>query len=184
MRIHTERLILREFCDADWLAVHGYASDAEVVRYQDWGPNSEQQTKEFIARTIEAAAQPRSDYTLAVELAQFGVLIGGCGIVLDVEHRSGVIGYSLARQYWGHGYATEAAGALLRFGFESLGLHRICATTDARNTASWRVMEKLGMRREGHFREDLWQRGGWRDSFLYAILECQWNAGEVGNGGR
>jgi [ribosomal protein S5]-alanine N-acetyltransferase len=91
-----------------------------------------------------------------------------------VEARAGVIGYSLAQQYCGHGYATEAASSLLWFGFESLGLHRISATTDVRNFASWRVMEKLEMRREGHFRENVWQRGQWRDSFLYAILAHEW----------
>jgi [ribosomal protein S5]-alanine N-acetyltransferase len=70
MQIPTERLILREFRDADWPSVQRYASDLDVVRYQDWGPNSEQQTFDFIARTIEARLEPRTAYTLAIELSK------------------------------------------------------------------------------------------------------------------
>jgi RimJ/RimL family protein N-acetyltransferase len=101
-------------------------------------------------------------------------LIGGCELVVDREHGAGILGYSLARPHWGQGYATEASVALVRLGFESLGMHRISATTDVRNVASWRIMEKLGMRREAHLREHVRQRGQWRDSFLYAILERDW----------
>jgi len=74
-------------------------------------------------------------------------------------------------EYWSRGIGTEAAGALIRFGFEKLGLHRIIAKCDPMNMASWRVMEKTGMRREGRLRENVKIRGEWRDSLLYSILE-------------
>jgi ribosomal-protein-alanine N-acetyltransferase len=177
--ISTPRLRLQEFSDNDWRAVHEYASDVEVVQFSDWGPNSEQQSKDFIVEVKDsAAAKPRTRYTLAIIIEQAGIssLIGACELVVHREHEAGVIGYTLARHFWGQGYATEASAALLRLGFESLGLHRISATTDVRNVASWRVLEKLGMQREAHLKEHLWQRGRWRDSFLYAILDREWRS--------
>ena len=175
--IFTPRLELREFTEADWDAVHAFASDPEVVRFQDWGPNSVEQTMDFIAQARDAAAkESRNRYALAVVRQSAGkqILIGSCELVVEPEHDAGVIGYSLARQHWGQGYGTETAAALLRLGFYSLGLHRISATADVRNVASWRILERLGMRREAHFREHMRQRGQWRDSYLYAILEQEW----------
>jgi hypothetical protein len=73
--------------------------------------------------------------------------------------------------FWGKGYATETANALVDFGFDKLNLHRVFATCDPANTASAHVLEKIGMKREGRMREHMWARGKWRDSLLYAILE-------------
>ncbi len=83
-------------------------------------------------------------------------------------------GYCYRKDYWGNGYATEAAAAMLRYGFETLGLHRIYSTADERNVGSWRVMEKLKMTRQGRLREHVWSKGEWRNSFLYSILEHEW----------
>jgi len=80
------------------------------------------------------------------------------------------MGYAYHRDTWGHGYATEAARRIVRFGFENIGLHRICAYCDARNAASARVLEKAGMRREGHLREATRMRDGWGDEYVYAVL--------------
>jgi len=174
--IRTERLVLREFEEADWEAVHSYGSDLEVVRYMDWGPNTEEDTKKFIQRAIASQKeQPRRIYTLAIVLKPENKLIGGCGIyVSNSENREGWIGYCLNRSFWGQGYATETAKALLKFGFEQLNLHRIFATCDPANIASASVLEKTGMQREGHFRKHKWAKGKWRDSFLYAILDYEW----------
>ena len=90
------------------------------------------------------------------------------------DNPEGWIGYSLNRKFWGQGYATEAAEALVKFGFGQLNLHRIFATCDPFNVASARVLEKAGMQREGHFRQHKWVKGKWRDSLLYAILDCEW----------
>jgi RimJ/RimL family protein N-acetyltransferase len=171
--IQTDRLILRDFAADDWRAIHVYAADGEAVRYMEWGPNDEATTRAFVERAVALQhATPRLDLELAVTLRAGGGLIGGCGFhVSDPHNRAGWIGYILSREHWGQGYATEAARALLRLGFDRFGLHRIWATCDPRNTASARVLEKIGMCREGHLRENKLQRGSWRDSYLYAILE-------------
>jgi ribosomal-protein-alanine N-acetyltransferase len=174
--VQTERLVLRDFEQADWEAVHSYGSDLEVVRYMDWGPNIEKETKEFIERAItHTKEKPRGTYTLAIVLKQENKLIGGCGLyVSSPENREGWIGYCLHRDFWGQGYATETAKALLKFGFDQLNLHRIFATCQPANVASARVLEKIGMQREGHFREHRWAKGKWRDSLLYAVLDHEW----------
>jgi len=175
--LHTRRLTLRDFREADWQAVHRYAVDPEVVRYMAWGPNTEAETQEFVRRTLEhQAAEPRRHFGLAVTLNPDGRLIGACNITAaGTDDRGGYIGYVLRRDHWRQGYATEAARALLGFGFGSLGLHRIIATCDTDNGASARVMEKAGMRREGRLLEHKWIKGRWRDSFLYAILDREWD---------
>ena len=174
--IRTKRLILRDLEEADWEAVHSYASDPEVVRYMAWGPNTEEETKNFIQRAIAyQTEQPRKNYTLAIVIRSEDILIGCCGIhVSNPDNRGGWIGYSFNRNFWGQGYATETAKALLKFGFSQLNLHRIFATCDPANIASVRVLEKIGMQREGHLREHKWAKGKWRDSLLYAILDYEW----------
>jgi RimJ/RimL family protein N-acetyltransferase len=174
--IHTERLILRDFDKTDWQAVHVYASDPEVVRYMDWGPNTEEETKDFIHRSIASQKEkPRPNYTLAIILKAEDRLIGSCGLhVTNRDHREGWLGYCLNRHSWRQGYATETVKALLGFGFQQLGLHRIYATCDPANSDSAHVLEKVGMQREGHLREHKWAKDRWRDSWLYAVLESDW----------
>jgi RimJ/RimL family protein N-acetyltransferase len=92
------------------------------------------------------------------------------------EHRQGEIGYIIHPDHTGNGYATEAAGLMLRLGFEGLGLHRIEGRLDARNQASARVLERLGMRREGCLEHARFVRGEWTDELIYAILEHEWLA--------
>ncbi len=89
------------------------------------------------------------------------------------------VGYVLTPAHYGHGYATEAVGVLLRLGFEDLGLHRIAARCDARNTASARVMERAGLRREAHLVQSEFVKGGWTDELIYAILRREWQARQV-----
>jgi RimJ/RimL family protein N-acetyltransferase len=174
--LRLERLRLREWREEDWSQAHAYASDPEVVRYLDWGPNTEEETRAYIAGTLLARqASPRTRYDLAVTLAESDAVIGGCRLWIEsAEHREASIGYSLARAHWGHGYATELARGLLRFGFETLGLHRIWAIVEPENASSARVLEKLGMRREGHLRDHRYAKGHWRDSVLYAVLAPEW----------
>jgi ribosomal-protein-alanine N-acetyltransferase len=103
--------------------------------------------------------QPRNNYTLAIVVRNENKLIGGCSIdVSNPVNREGWIGYCLNRRFWGKGYATETAGALVDFGFDKLGLHRIFATCDSANTASAHVLEKVGMKREGRIREHTWAK--------------------------
>ncbi|MDI6856799.1 MAG: GNAT family protein [Dehalococcoidia bacterium] len=174
LSLPTPRLVLRDFEESDFAAVHRYGSDPEVARLVPWGPNHRRDTRRFLRQAIAARGrEPRKRYDLAIVLKPDGVLIGGCGIQV-LPDSQGEIGYAVARDFWGRGYATEAAYRLLAFGFRGLDLHRIFATCDVENVASWQVLEKLGMRREGHLREDRLQKGRWRDSYLYAILEQEW----------
>lgn len=174
MRIETERLIIREFVLQDTEAVHRYASDPLVTAYMDWGPNSEQETADFIIRAVRMQQQqPRTDFELAVVLKETDALIGGCGIHMS-EPLQGEIGYCLGPLYWRHGYASEAAAALLQFGFHELGLHRIFATCRPQNIGSAAVMIKIGMTYEGHIRGHKRHKGGWHDSHLYSILEQEY----------
>ena len=174
--LRLSRLLLREWREDDWPAAHAYASDPEVVRYMDWGPNTEEETRAFIAGAMRSPqASPRLHYDLAVTLAESDEVVGGCRIWIESpEHRDASIGYSLARPFWGRGYATELARGLLQFGFETLGLHRIWAIVEPENAASARVLEKVGMQREGRLRDHRYAKGRWRDSLIYAALAPEW----------
>jgi ribosomal-protein-alanine N-acetyltransferase len=176
LALRTKRLLLRDFRETDWEAVHVYASDPEVVKFMAWGPNKEEETKEFVRKAIKYQEErPRLHFDLAAVLKADDTLIGGCGLdVTGSVDRAGSIGYCLNRLYWSAGLASEAAEALLSYGFEQLGLHRIWATCDQENLASSRVMGKVGMKREAQLRENVWMRGKWRDSLVYAILDREW----------
>jgi RimJ/RimL family protein N-acetyltransferase len=182
--VRTERLVLRDLEEGDWRAVHGYASDREVVRYMDWGPNTVEDSKSFIQRAISGQKeQPRKSYTLAIVLRTRNKLIGSCGIhVPNPNSREGWLGYCFNRQFWGQGYATETGKALLVFGFNQLKFHRIFATCDPSNIASAHVLEKIDMQLEGHLREHKLAKGNWRDSLLYAILDYEWKKPASGRG--
>lgn len=170
--LETPRLILRDFKKSDLKAVHAYSSLEEVARYLVWGPNTLAQSKEAIEGFLDdQRAQPREIFDLAVTLKPKRELIGGAGLrVIDRDNLTGELGYTLHPDYWGYGLAVEASRALLEAGFNALGLQRIVALCDQRNKASARVMERLGMRREGVFRGSKNIHGYWRDEYLYAIL--------------
>lgn len=174
--LETQRLILRDLTKSDWQGVHNYASDPEVVRYLPFGPNSEEDTKSFLQREIKSQRQqPRQHFTLAITLKDDKQFIGTCRIsITNPEKLEGDIGYCIGKEFWGQGYATEAARKLLNFGFQQLNLHRIFATSDPKNTLSMRILVKIGMRQEGYLREYEWVKGEWRNSLLYAILEREW----------
>lgn len=171
--LKSKRLILREFEATDFAAVHTYATDPEVVRYMSWGPNTETETNEFLAHVVSQSSQtPRSLYDLAVVEMSSGRLVGGVGLHLDGPQA--MLGYCYARSAWGQGYATEAAHLLVDYGFEQLVLHRVWARCDVENVASVKVLEKLGLRREGLLKEDCQIRGDWRDTLVYAVLKDEW----------
>jgi [ribosomal protein S5]-alanine N-acetyltransferase len=176
--LETDRLLLREIRAEDENDVHAYASDPEVVRLSVWGPNTREATREFMARVLRAQTQwPRGDVGLAIELKSERRLIGSINLrVPDEANRTGDFGYVLNRDYWGHGYTTESARAVLNVAFNELKLHRVWATCHEQNRASYRVMEKLGMRREGLMVKSTLQRGEWRNTYLYAVLAEEWLA--------
>ena len=170
--IRTERLLLRPFVQDDFDDVHAYATDDEVVRYMDWGPNTLEETQAALDRWFAVQSQwPRADVNLAIQHIADNKVIGSIRLcITNPVTRTGDLGYSLASAYWRQGLGTEAAGAILRAGFDKLDLRRIWAECDTRNVGSWGIMQKLDMRREAHFRQDKPARDGWRDSYLYAIL--------------
>jgi RimJ/RimL family protein N-acetyltransferase len=177
VELRTERLLLREIEADDWPAVLAYQSDPRYLRYYAWTGRDEPSVRAFVAGLAALKhEQPRRKFQLAVTLPEeAGRLIGNCGLrVDDAGSGQGNIGYELDPRYWGRGFATEAARAMVALGFEQLGLHRIWSWCVADNTASWRVMEKLGMRREGHLREREFYKGRWWDQYLYAILDREW----------
>lgn len=177
MLLTTERLLLREFEPGDWRATLAYQSTPEYLRYYPWTRRTEEGIRNLIERFIAWSRElPRRKFQLALVLKADGQLIGNCGIRVNPANPwEADIGYELDHHYWGHGYATEAARALLGFGFEELALHRIYANCLTENTASARVLERIGMRREGHVRENEWMKGHWWDTFLYAILDHEWH---------
>ncbi|GJM78967.1 hypothetical protein HMSSN139_14630 [Paenibacillus sp. HMSSN-139] len=128
MELNTERLRLKEFTWEDEQAVHAYASDPRVVEHMLWGPNSPEETQDYLRQVIQKQGHvPREAYDLAVVLQATDQLIGGCGLFL-VGYRQAELGYCFNRSFWGQDYATEAARAMVRMGFRELGLHRIYAT--------------------------------------------------------
>jgi RimJ/RimL family protein N-acetyltransferase len=174
--LETARLRLRRFIDADMSAFLAYRNDPEVARYQSWESTTESEARAFITDQIDLQpGTPGSWFQFAIALKTTDALIGDCGLHLRGDDpRQGEIGYTLARAHQGQGYATEAIRAVLAYAFEILSLHRVTATADCRNTPSFRLLERVGMRREGHFLQHAWYKGEWCDEYLYAMLRREW----------
>jgi RimJ/RimL family protein N-acetyltransferase len=186
--LRTARLRIRELEASDWPAVHRYAADPRVVEYLWWGPNSEADTRTFIEKASnERRRSPRLDFDFVVALERSdagfesgveapGGVIGGCSLHArgKPEYRTCEIGYCLVPETWRQGYATETVAALLDFAFATAGLHRVFALVDPDNGASVRLLERLGLRCEGHLHKDTLIRGVWRDSLIYATLAEEW----------
>jgi RimJ/RimL family protein N-acetyltransferase len=177
--LETKRLILRKFTEDDFAAVHNYASCAENIVHMIWGPNNEEQTRDFIRMAIGRANEtPCINYQYAAIAKDTNSLIGACDIALTGDEAE--IGWILHRAYWKQGYGTEMGKELLRFGFDELGLRRILAHCDAENIGSYRIMEKIGMRREGCFIEGRpahkMSDKKYSDELSYAILKDEWDA--------
>ncbi len=178
--IETERLRLRPYTPNDFDAFYGMQSRPDVVRYLYWDVRTADEVREVLTskvakrRTIQHEGE---GIQLALELPEPGVIVGDAVLIwVSEEHQQGEIGYVVHPDHQGRGYATEAGLVMLRLGFEGLGLHRIVARCDARNTGSWRVMERLGMRREAHLRENEFIKGEWTDELVYAMLADEWRA--------
>jgi RimJ/RimL family protein N-acetyltransferase len=178
MQLITERLILREFTEQDWPAVLAYQTDPLYLRYYEWTGRTPEEVQAFVGMFLaHQQAQPRIKFQLAATLKADNQLIGNCGIRMDAPgaHQAD-IGYELAPQHWGQGYATEAARAIVAFGFDKLRVHRIWSWCVADNVGSARVLEKLGMRLEGRLRENEHYRGRWWDTLMFGLLESEWRA--------
>jgi RimJ/RimL family protein N-acetyltransferase len=177
MLLQTRRLILRAFEEDDWQAVYAYAANPAVLRYMPADAPTAEQVRQTVQWMIKGKEDNPPHYDFAVILKTEPHLIGWCSVSIRYDElRQGELAYAFNPQYWTQGYATEAAIGALRYGFSELDLHRIFATCRPDNVGSWRVLEKVGMQREGHLRQHRWVRDSWQDSFLYAILDYEWQA--------
>jgi RimJ/RimL family protein N-acetyltransferase len=175
--IETECLILRKFEDRDVHDIVEFSRQADfwLARSLDWLPTGASVRSYFEAqRDLQPESLP-GWMNLVMELKTERKVIGCVGIgVTNKEQGQASIGWMLSCQYQRQGLATEASRALIDFSFHSMALHRIFARTGRANTRSWRLMERLGMRREAHFRQSHEVRGEWDDEFVYAILADEW----------
>lgn len=173
--IETDRLIMRKPRETDIQDIIEYSSDTLIAEEVDWEP-TEEGIREYIEKQRDLYPEDDPEWLdLAIELKKEHKVIGTIGIgVTSREHRQGIIGYALGIKYHRQGYATEAARAILEFGFTSMDLHRIIAKSDEKNTRSWELMERIGMRREAHFKHSRFQEGEWRTKLVYALLADEW----------
>lgn len=173
----SDRIMLRRFTLADLTTFVAYRSNPEVARYQGWeAPYPLADGKRMISKMLDEHPDTAGQwYQYAMVLRSTSELIGDCAAGIDAEdERQAEIGFTVRPEYQGRGYATEGARTLLRYLFEARAKHRVTARCDVRNTASARVIERLGMRREGYLRESNWSKGEWADEFLYAMLDHEW----------
>lgn len=178
--VKTSRLTLRPFVDSDFDAMHAMRADADVARYLYGETMSPEETRSLLAQKIATPSWAREGDWLtaaAVESAS-GVTVGDVSLRWVSERdRTAEIGFIFDPRHQGKGFATEAARAVVDWAFGSAGLHRVIGRTEARNAASARVLEKLGMRLEAHFVENEWVKEEWQSELLYAILDREWRDG-------
>lgn len=176
MTLTTPRLLLRELAPDDADALNEIERDERVTRYMSFDPQSLDQTRAYLeAAQRQQAETPRRTFDLAIAPLGAAKLLGRCGLeIRRPEHREAVLWYVLHPAAWGRGYVSEAATALIDFGFRTLGLHRVWADCDPRNAASCRVAERLGMTREGRLRDNYWLKGEWCDTAVYSLLDREW----------
>jgi RimJ/RimL family protein N-acetyltransferase len=168
-----ESIRLRELEEGDEQLIFQMLSKERVVRYTLFPQFTKIRSQEYVRGVIKSRDEkPRRNLVLAI--IGDNQLIGICGLVLKPENEEAEAWYVLDEPHWGQGYATESAQQLIGIGFGNYSLHRIWATCVPENLASARVLEKVGMRKEGYLKENLRIQGIWRDTFLYAILHSEW----------
>jgi aminoglycoside 6'-N-acetyltransferase len=176
--VRTERLVVRRFAAGDVPAFAAYRSDPEVARYQGWdAPVPEAAARRLVAGFAAAEEGKPGWYQYAVECD--GVLIGDVGICWAGNRMQAEVGFTIARAHQGNGYATEAVRCVLDRVFAA-GVRRVSAECDARNTASARLLERLGFGLEGHRRRHTWLKGEWTDDLLFGLLAEDWRGATPG----
>ena len=169
--IQTPRLLIRKLSIADAEDIYAVSSNPNVSRYVLWDTHRSIMDSRAMIRAHLRSYRNEEPASLAIELKENGRVIGTIGFLwIDREHNSAEIGYSLGEPYWNNGYMTEALRAMLAFGFDKLYLNRIEACFDVSNTASGRVMAKVGMQKEGLHRKKLYNKGRYIDIEMWSIL--------------
>jgi RimJ/RimL family protein N-acetyltransferase len=173
--LRTPRLTLRRLRPSDVPELCRYRSLPKVARYQSWETFSLEDAERLVAAQADVVAETPGTWLQLAIVA--GGVIGDCGLhFLDGQQVE--LGITLDPEYQGRGYAAEALRAVLAYLFGTLGRHRATASTDAENCAAAALFERLGFRREGHFRKNVWFKGCWGDEFLFAMLREEWLARE------
>ena len=176
----SPRLILRDYRPSDFQAVHAYSSDPENVAHMVYGPNTPEQTRIYLEKTCpeEAAAEPRMHYNFALALKPDDLVIGGISLHMNWRRDDAILGLILNKRFQGKGLTTEGLAAVLDYAFGTIGLHRVHAVCDVNNQGIIRVVEKLGLRREGCMVQRGKSRPGapteYFDQYGYAILRSEW----------
>ena len=179
--LETARLTIRDFQADDLDAIHAYAADPLVTRYMFYGPRTFEDTRAYLERMLASQREePRMVWELGVNQTADQRLVGACDLTLENMDEAD-LGFIFARNVWGMGYATEAARAMVRVGFEQLGIRRIFSTCDAANVASARVLEKAGLRREATLENHKFAKGQWWTSLLYGVSLEEWHAVQGGH---
>jgi len=173
--IVTARLLLTPLTLRDADAVFAYRSLPEVTRFQTWEPPTPDEVVAFIRELDDVEFDtPDTWFQLGIRDREAGRLMGDVGVHFLEDGRQVEIGFTLDPAFQGRGLAVEAVAALLDHLFGPLGKHRVIASVDPRNEASIRLLERVGMRREAHFRESLWFKGEWADDVVFAVLASEW----------
>ena len=178
--VRTWRLLLRSFVREDAAAIVRLAGAREIAltTMQIPHPYSEEDARTFLAKAGEDFVAGRA-VSFAICLASTGELFGAVGLHIGEAHKHAELGYWIGVPFWDKGYATEAASAAVGFGFETLRLNRIFAHHFAGNTGSGRVLEKIGMRHEGRFRQHIRKWDRFIDIENYGILASEFRGGEA-----
>ena len=176
INIVTERLVLRGITLLDAESIFEYRASEQVCKFQTWKPQKLEDVKEFICEKI--AKMPNivdTWYQLGIIIKETGEFIGDIGIHFNDDDNLQVeIGYTLSLNSQGKGYATEAAIGVIDYLFSDLKKYRITASVDPINIKSVALLERIGMRKEAHFKKSFWFNNEWTDDVVYAILEEEW----------
>jgi RimJ/RimL family protein N-acetyltransferase len=179
--VRTARLYLRPLREADVPDLLSYHSSPEVHQYLPMGPMDADGVRQRLRHGLwsrTALEEEGEILFLGVELVATGELIGDMMLRwVSAKEQCGEIGYVINPAHGGNGYATEAAHAIFGLAFHDLGLHRMIARIDPRNTASLRLAQRLGMRKEAHLVENHWHQDGWADEVDFALLRHEWSPG-------
>ena len=178
--IETSRLLIRLYQESDLEDILEYSNSTDfwLIRSLEWQPTEEGIRKFWNSKQLLDNNGIEKRYDLVIERKEKRKVIGNIGIVLsDISNNQhGMIHWLVGSSYQGKGFASEAAKSFLTFGFDKLKLHRISANTSRDNIRSWLLMERIGMRREAHFKKNEFVNGEWQDTFIYAILAEEWLA--------
>lgn len=179
MLLNTQRLIIRNFKDSDLESFLAYRNDPEVAKYQGWGtPYPREKGLRFLEEMKQLETPKVGQWLqVAIELKETGEMIGDLGIRVKKEDpRQVIVGFTIASTHWRKGYTFEAMTCLLEYLFKELNMHRVSADCDVENIASYRILEKLGFRREAHFVESYLTDGVYASEYHYGLLQREWHA--------